>query len=134
MKKIKTMLPFLAVIALSYCFLPLLIKGRGTQIIVLLVAIPLACLVISIAYGINNSLNILYPIFVAILSIVLIIRFPLIWRLLAILSLAYGITALIGNAIGMIFFKRNVRIKNINKYSRYLIIVEIGRASCRERV
>ena len=126
MRKIKTMLPFLTVIALSYCFLPLLIAGIGTLIVILFVAIPLVCLVCSIAYSINNSLNIFYPVFVVILSVILIIRFPLIWDKLVISSLVYGIIALLGNAIGMIFFKRNVRIKNIDKYSRYMIIAVVS--------
>ena len=126
MKKIKTMVPFLVAIALSYCFLPLLIRDGGTQTIALLVAIPIVCFIISIVYGINNSLNVLYPVFVAILAVIVIIRFPLNWREFAIFALVYGIIALIGNAIGMKFFKRNVRIKNINKYGRYLIIAVIG--------
>ena len=126
MKKIITMVPFLVAIALSYCFLPLTIRDYGTQTIALLVAIPVVCLFISIVFGINNSLNALYPVFVAILAVIIIIRYPINWKEFAILALVYGIIALIGNAIGMIFFKRNVRIKNINKYGRYLIIAVIG--------
>ena len=126
MKKRKNMLPFLIIIALSYCFFPLLIRGYDSQIVVLFVAIPIVCLIISIAFSINNSLSVLYPVFVAILSCILIIRFPLNWREFAISALVYGIVALIGNVIGRIFFKRNVRINNINKYGRYLIIAVIG--------
>ena len=126
MRKIKNMLPFLIIIALGYCFLPLLIRDFDSQTVVLFVAIPVVCLVVSIAFSTNNSLSILYPVFVAILSFILVIRFPLSWRDFVTSALVYGIVALIGNAIGRVLFKRNVRINNIDKFGRYLIIAVIG--------
>ena len=126
MKKIKAMFPFLAVIALSHYLLPLLIIGSGTQIVILFAALPLICIVCSIAYGINNSRNLLYPVLVAFLAIISSIRFSHPWVLSVIFSLAYGIIALIGNAVGMVFYKRNVRIKHVEKYGKILGIAIIG--------
>ena len=40
--------------------------------------------------------------------------------------IGYGIVALVGNAIGMLFHKRNVRIKSMAKAGRYLLIAILG--------
>ena len=115
--KIKTVLPFLAVISLSYYWLP--------SPIMLLVMVPVVCFILAILYGVNNSFNVIYPIFVIILFIPLIFTF---FDQIDVLffAVAYGVISLIGNFIGMIFFKRNMRIKFLAKISRYLIITVIG--------
>lgn len=124
MRKIKEMLPFLTVIMISYYLLPLLINEINTGFFILFVVIPLICFISSIIYGINYSLNVLFIVCTAVLFIpsMLIIGILPIWGFV----IGYGIVALIGNAIGMIFFKRNVRIKNLEKYSRYLMITVVG--------
>ena len=101
------MLLFLAVIALSYYLLLSLIKNSVTAIIILFVVIPLFCLVLSIIYGLNNPLSISYIVLVAILFIpsVFVIFYLPVW----ILASGYGIVALIGNAVGRMLFKRNVK-------------------------
>lgn len=105
MKKIKAMLPYLCVIALDFYLLPLLIKDTKTAMIMLLGIVPVICFVCSIIYGIKNSFYTLYTIFVAILFIPSIFIFynSTAW----VYIVGFGIIALAGNAIGMIFFKRS---------------------------
>ncbi|MDR1588617.1 MAG: hypothetical protein LBS51_00285 [Oscillospiraceae bacterium] len=126
-ERAKAMLPPLTVITLSYYIflsLLLLIGEIGVGIIILFVVIPLICLAFSIAYGINNSINIFYVILAAVLfsPSMLIIAITPMW----IFVIGYGIVALIGNAIGMIYYNRNVRIKSMTKVGRYLLIAVLG--------
>ena len=124
MGKIKTTLPYLLVIALGFCFLSSLMKDYDSANIILAWVLPLFCLIISVVYGINNSFNVLYVIFVLIIvATVLFIRVPLKWDY----TIIYGAATLIGNAIGMIFHKCNVRIKIIKKHGRrFSIIVAVA--------
>ena len=72
MEKAKAMLlPLTATTLGYYILLSLLLQiGEiGIGAIILLVAIPLICLLFSIAYGINHSFNILYAILSAVLFI-----------------------------------------------------------------
>lgn len=65
MTKVKEMLPFLIATAISYFVLLsllLLIGEVESGNIIIFFVIPLLCLLFSIAYGINNSLNILYAV------------------------------------------------------------------------
>jgi hypothetical protein len=104
MKKTKNMLPYLIIIILDYYLLPSLIKDTGTAMMMLLVVIPLICFVCSIVYGIKNSFNPFYALIVAILFVPSIFIFynSTAW----IYVLGYGIIALVGNIIGMIFCKQ----------------------------
>lgn len=133
--RVKNMLPFIVVIALSYYFLQPLRNDDTTQIIILLVTIPLIillvtipliCFVVSIIYGMHNSLSVLYTVLVAVLFVPVYLIFPTMLQLILILAIGYGLVALIGNAIGMIFYRRNVRIKHLEKYSRFLMIAIMG--------
>ncbi len=103
--KIKAMLPFLLCIVLDFYLLPLLINSTGMGMLLLLVLIPLICLACSVVYGLKHSFNILY------IALVVLLFFPTIFIFYNasawVYTVAYGIIALIGNAIGMIFYKRN---------------------------
>lgn len=101
MKKAKKMLPYLTIIILDFYLLPSLIKDTGTAMMMLLVVIPLICFVCSVVYGIKNSFNPFYSLIVAILFVpsVFIFYNSTAW----IYVLGYGIIALAGNIIGMIF-------------------------------
>jgi hypothetical protein len=98
------MLPFLLVIVLDFYLLPLLINSTGMAMLLMLIVIPLICIVCSIVYGVKHSLNILYAVFVSILFLPTIFIFynSSAW----VYTVAYGVTALAGNAIGLIFYKR----------------------------
>ena len=127
MRKLKVMSPSLiAIILISYILLSLLllIGEMGIGSTILFAIIPLVCLAFSIAYGINNSLNLFYAVLVSVIFVpsMLIIGLMPMW----IFVIGYGIVSLIGNAIGMIFYKRNVRIKSAAKAGRYLIIAVLA--------
>jgi hypothetical protein len=110
--KIKAMLPFLAVIALAFYLLPSLLLllrnhsdwGMPLFMLLLLLIDPVICLACSIVYGLKYSFNILCPIVVAILFLPAIFIFfnSTAW----VYAVVYGVIALIGNAIGTVFYKR----------------------------
>ena len=103
MRKAKRMLPYLGIILLSFYLLPLLMRDTGSSMIILLVFIPAICLACSVVYGIRNSFNLFYAFTVAILfapSVFLYYNASA-W----VYILGYGVTALAGNALGMLFYK-----------------------------
>ena len=104
MEKTKKMLPYLIIIILDFYLLPLLIKDTGTAMMMMLIVIPLICFVCSGVYGIRNSFNLFYALIVAILFVPSIFIFynSTAW----VYVLEYGIVALAGNAIGMMFYKQ----------------------------
>ncbi|MEK6454747.1 hypothetical protein [Caldifermentibacillus hisashii] len=104
MNNIKRALPYLTIIMLSFYLLPLLIKDTGTGMTMLLVVIPCICFICSFVYGMKNSFHPFYTIVVAILFVPSIFIFYNITAWIYIVI--YGITALIGNLIGMIFYKQ----------------------------
>lgn len=101
MKKLRDMIPFLAVIMLDFYLLPFLIRDTGSAMLMLLVVVPLICFVCSLVYGIKNSFCLTYAIVVAILFIPTILIFynSTAW----VYIFGYGAIALVGNAIGMVF-------------------------------
>lgn len=117
LKSIKTILPYLAGSSLVYFLIP--------TSAMLIWAIPIICFSIAIAYGMCYSFNVLYAFLVMILVVPLtMLRFPLSFSLFY--AVGCGIVSLIGNGIGMLLYKRNVRVKHPARLSRCLIIVVIG--------
>lgn len=103
MKKLRDMIPYLAVIILDFYLLPLLIRDTGSAMLMLLVVVPLICFVCSLIYGIKNSFSLVYAVIVAILFIPTI---PIFYNTTAwVYIFGYGAVALIGNAIGTVFRK-----------------------------
>jgi hypothetical protein len=98
------MLPFLLVIVLGFYLLPLLITDTGMAMLLMLVIIPLICFICSVVYGVKHSLNILYAVLVSVLFLPTVFIFynSTAW----VYTVAYGVIALAGNAIGLIFYKR----------------------------
>ena len=104
MKKLRDMIPYLAVIISDFYLLPFLIKDTGSAMLMLLVVVPLICFVCSLVYGIKNSFYLTYSIVVAILFIPTILIFfnSTAW----VYIFGYGAIALVGNGIGMVFSKK----------------------------
>ena len=104
------MLPYWGIILVVFYLLPIVIQGMGSAMLILLIAIPVICFVCALLYGTKNGFNIIFPIVVGLLFIPSLFIFynETAW----VYSVAYLVISLIGNLIGM----------------------EIGRASCRERV
>lgn len=105
MEKTKKMLPYLTIIILDFYLLPLFINDTGTAIMMMLVVIPLICFICSGVYGIKNSFNLFYALIVAILFVPSIFIFynSTAW----VYVLGYGIVALAGNVVGMMFHKQS---------------------------
>ena len=103
MKKLLKTVPYLAVITAAFYLLPLLMRGTGSAILILLAALPLTCLAVSAVYGALNSFNPFYAPIVALLFIpaVFIYYNSSAW----IYCPAYGAIALTGNLIGMTIYK-----------------------------
>ena len=107
-------------IILSVCFLPLLTKSLDSGVTLFSLVLPLVCFTISTLYGINNSFSVLYVFLATVLiALVIFLRVPLVWDFFVF----YGLSVLIGNIVGMIFYKRNVRVKPLEKHRRIISIV-----------
>lgn len=96
--KLVKMLPYLAIPALLFYLLPLMIRDTGSAMAVLLAALPLGCVMVSLFYGWKNGFQWMYPMFIALLFVptVFIYYNDSAWGYV----LAYGILSLAGNAIG----------------------------------
>lgn len=104
MKKLKGMLPYIIVLLIDFYLLPLPMRDTGTAMLLLLVAIPLICLICSVIYGIKQGFYWLYPTMAAVLFT------PTIWMYYNtsawVYIVAYAVIAVIGNLIGMLFYKQ----------------------------
>ena len=103
MSKLKSMLPFLCMIAFSYYVLPILIKDTGSVMLILLVVIPFICFLSSLLYGILKPFSILYPLLVAVLFLPSIFIFYNSTAL--VYTIAFGVIALAGSMIGRALMK-----------------------------
>jgi len=119
MKKIKAMIPFLIVISLNYFifnpYLHFILYLQGAHILftVAIVMMPAVCFGVSIIYGTSNSMNFLYVILASVLYIppMYIFGRPILSEDMLRGAIIFGIIALAGNAIGMIFYKLDKRKK-----------------------
>ena len=103
MQKLKPMLPYLGIILVVFYLLPIAIKGMGSAMLILLIAIPVICFVCALLYGIKNGFNIILPIVVGLLFLPSLFIFynETAW----VYSIAYLVISLIGNLIGMVSYK-----------------------------
>ena len=101
--KLKPMIPYLIVNIIAFYLLPIIIKDTGSAMAVMLFGIPLICLLTAIFYGIKNSFNFIYPLIVAILFAPTIFIFYN--SSASVYVIGYGITALVGNFVGKLFYK-----------------------------
>ena len=97
-KKMLSLAVFTLINIACFYLMPAVITDTGSAMGMLLLVVPLCCLIISVVYGALNAFNIAYPIMVALVFI------PTIWIYFNesawVYSPAYGVIALIGNAIG----------------------------------
>lgn len=106
MYKFKQMLPYLIVTAMAFYFLPLLGRDTGSFMLILLVAMPLVCFIVSLLYGFKEGFKLVYPVIVATLFIPTIFIYynSTAW----IYSVIYAGIAIIGSRIGShITYKKN---------------------------
>ena len=105
MEKFRKMLIYLIIIILAFYLAPFLIIDTGSGMFILLIAILIICLIVSLIYGMKNSFNWLFSLFVMLLFIPTIFIFYN--DSAAIYILAYGIISVIGNFIGSLLFEKN---------------------------
>ena len=101
--KIKPMIPYLIVNIIAFYLLPLVIVDTSSAMAVMLLGIPIIGLLTAIIYGVKNSFNFIYPFFVAILFAPTILIFYN--SSACVYIIGYGITVLVGNFIGKLFYK-----------------------------
>lgn len=101
MEKLKQMLPYLLIMIGIFYILPMLIIDTGSGMFILLVLVPLACLLTSLAYGFKNSFTLTFPILVMLIFIPSIFIF---YNDSAIVYVfAYGAISLFGSFVGASF-------------------------------
>ena len=94
----KKMLPHVLLCAIAFYGLPLLGTSTGGIILILMVAIPLICLVVSLVYGMKHGVNLLYPLAVGLIFVPTIFMY---YNSSAnVYVLAYAALALMGMFIG----------------------------------
>lgn len=103
MKIIKSMLPYLLVLAVDFYLLPLLITDTGLGIMMMLVVMPLICIGCSIVYGSKQAFHWQYPILAMVLFLPTVFLYYNISAWVYVPS--YAIAALVGNLIGSFFRK-----------------------------
>lgn len=113
MEKFRKMLPYLLAMIFAFYILPFLIIDTGSGMFILLIGIPMICYIVSMIYGIKNSFNLLYPLFIMLLFAPSIFIFYN--DSATIYIVIYGSISLIGNFIGSLICKR----KQLNK-SKFL--------------
>lgn len=105
MDKVGKMLPYLLICAMAFYMLPLLGKDTGSFMLILLIAIPIICFIVSLFYGIKNGLNLIFVLIVGVIFIPTIFIYynSSAW----IYTIEYAIVALAGNMIGGFIVKRS---------------------------
>ena len=114
------LIPYLAIIALFFYTAPLP-THRMNGLLFLLI-----CLILPFLYGVNNSLNFLFPICVFLLYL------PVVYNSLRILhergwkwAVAFAAAALIGNVIGSELFKNRGKVKYIDWIVRLVALTAV---------
>lgn len=104
MEKFRKMLPYLLAMIFAFYILPFLIIDTGSGMFILLIGIPMICYLVSMIYGIKNSFNLLYPLFIMLLFAPSIFIFYN--DSATIYIVIYGSISLTGNFIGSLIRKR----------------------------
>ena len=103
-KRIVPYVVYAVVLALVFYILPLLIQDTGSGMFVLLLVVPAVTFVASLVLGIREGFSIIVPLIVAALFAPTLCIFynESAWGYIP----AYAFIAVIGNAIGRIFYKQ----------------------------
>ena len=101
-KKLPALLPYAAIYAADFYLLPLLIRDTGAAMLVLLCVVPMIAFIASVMYGAREGFSLLLPLTAMVLF------FPTIFLYYNasawVYVIFYGLAALLGNAIGRIFY------------------------------
>ena len=103
-KKIIPYVIYTVVLAAVFYILPLLIQDTGSGMFVLLFVTPALTFIASLIFGVRQGFSVIAPLLVAVLFAPTLFIFynESAWIYIP----AYAVVALIGNAIGRIFYKQ----------------------------
>ena len=103
-KKIIPYVIYTVVLAAVFYILPLLIQDTGSGMFVLLLVTPALTFIASLIFGVRQGFSVIAPLLVAVLFTPTLFIFynESAWIYIP----AYAVIALIGNAIGRIFYKQ----------------------------
>lgn len=98
MEKLRKISPYLLINIGIFYLLPALMKNTGTAMLIMLILMPLACFVTSLACGYKQTFTWIYPLLVMLIFIPSIFIFYN--DSATIYIFAYGIISLIGSFLG----------------------------------
>jgi len=102
--KLIKMLPYLGLIAVAMYLFPLLAKDTGSYIVVLLFGVPLGILLVSIVYGANIGIDVVFSLIVGMIFIpAILIHYN---SSALIYTLIYTGVSLLGLIMGRYVFRR----------------------------
>lgn len=93
------------IIIFTFYILPLLIKDTGSGMLILLIGIPIICFIVSFIYGIKNSFNWLFSIFIMMLFVPSI--FIYYNESASVYIIIYGVISIIAQFIGNMLRNKN---------------------------
>lgn len=100
---LKKMLPYLLTAFVIFCILPSAGKYWGGEMFLMLISLPCTCLIISFVYGAKNGFQLIFPVLIGVLFLPAVFIF---YNYTAwIYAVIFAIVALIGNALGRLFYK-----------------------------
>lgn len=105
---IKKIWIYLLACILTFYLLPLACQYWGSEMFLVLIALPCATLIVSIIYGIRNGFNFVIPIFIGIvfLSTLFIFYNHTAW----VYVIVYVVISIIGSWIGSLFYKNRNKV------------------------
>jgi len=101
-KTILKMLPYLFIFIICYYIVPFIIVDTGTAMLLLLMIMPLLSFICPFIYGVRHGFNLLLAVCAGILFIpAVFIHYN---KSAMAYAAVYGMIAMIGNAVGKIFY------------------------------
>lgn len=104
MKSLKNMLPYLICNIAVFYLLPLLTKGTGSGMVILMFGMPMICFAISFVYGKKHAFHWLYTIIL--IWLFLPMMFSYYWEYGVIYIPVYVIILMIGNFLGAAVYEK----------------------------
>lgn len=103
-KKLLTMLPYLAALAVDFYLLPILARDTGSAMFLMLCVMPLAAFLVGVVRGVREGFDILLP------AAALILFMPTIFlhynATAWVYAPVYALVVLAGNGLGRAFYKK----------------------------
>lgn len=103
-KEFVSLVPYMIALGADFYLLPLLMRDTGSAMLLMLCIMPLAALVIGVAWGVRHGFRLWLPVIAAALFFPSIFLF---YNLTAwVYAIVYGAAVLAGMGIGRIFYRK----------------------------